>query len=449
MHVLIVDDERAAREGMARLLGQEGYRVSTASDGKEALRTLDHEPPDMVLTDVRMPGMDGLQLLAEIRKRDKDLPVIVATAFGDVSDAVKAIRAGAQDYVTKPVDLDALLISMSRAMKMRAADLEVENLRRQVREEEGEGLRGLVGASPVMQQVYASARKVAPSKATVLITGESGTGKGELARAIHALGARKEHPFVSLHCAALAEGVLESELFGHEKGAFTGAQAKRIGRFEQANLGTLFLDEVGDIPMSTQVKLLRVLQERSFERVGGNEVIHTGARVIAATNRDLSEQVRVGKFREDLYYRLNVVHIEMPPLRLRALDVMRLARTFLQRYAADNQKNIEGFSKSAELKLQEHRWPGNVRELENAIERAVVLCEGSLIEAADLPFDAMPNASSAIRIPGSSMADIERHAILATLDAVGGSTARAAEVLELSVRTVQYRLHQYGIARDS
>jgi two-component system response regulator HydG len=278
----------------------------------------------------------------------------------------------------------------------------------------------------------------------VLITGESGTGKGELARTIHALGPRAAAPFVTLHCAALAESLLESELFGHEKGSFTGADRKRIGRFEQADGGTLFLDEIGEISPSLQVKLLRVLQERTFERVGSGEAVKVDVRLIAATNRDLAQAVREGKFREDLYYRLNVVHIEMPPLRLRGRDALMLAEHFLRRFCEENHVRIKGFSERARQKLLLHRWPGNVRELENAVERAVVLCRGSTIDSVDLPFEEAPDVQGGVRIPGSTMAEIERHAILATVDAVEGSTSRAAEILDLSVRTIQYRMHAYG-----
>jgi two-component system response regulator HydG len=325
--------------------------------------------------------------------------------------------------------------------------LEAESLRRQLDAKSTDGLEGLLGTSSPMRRVYGVAKRVAPSRATVLITGESGTGKGELARAIHALSPRADKPFVSVHCASLAESLLESELFGHEKGAFTGADRRRQGRFEQAHEGTLFLDEVGEISPQTQVKLLKVLQERTFERVGGNEPIHTDVRVIAATNRDIIEEVRAGRFREDLYYRLNVVHVEMPPLRLRGGDVLLLADHFLRKFALENHKRIDGFTEKAKTKLMGYRWPGNVRALENAIERAVVLTEGPMIDDDDLPFEAAPDATG-LRIPGSTMADIEKHAILKTLEAVGGSTSRAAEILDISVRTIQYRLHEYGLAKE-
>ncbi|NUP13469.1 MAG: sigma-54-dependent Fis family transcriptional regulator, partial [Polyangiaceae bacterium] len=318
-----------------------------------------------------------------------------------------------------------------------------------LQEQAGTGFAGLVGASPAMQRVYQIARRVAPARASVLITGESGTGKGELARIIHQSSPRKSAPFIQLQCAALSESLLESELFGHEKGAFTGADRKRIGRFEQANGGTLFLDEVGEIPPGTQVKLLRVLQERTLERVGGNETVKVDVRVVAATNRDLVAEVEAGRFREDLFYRLKVVHVDMPPLRAREGDIVLLASHFLRRFAAENDKLVRGFSDAARATLLSYRWPGNVRELENAIERAVVLAEGSEIEVEDLPNEVSPVGKGTIRIPGSTMADIERFAIVSTLEACNGSTAKAAELLQISIRTIQYRLHEYGLAEKS
>ena len=444
--VLVVDDEASARNGLQKLLAQEGYDAIAAEDGPSALEVVAEKAPDVIVTDLKMPGMDGMELLAKLKEQNPQIPVLVATAFGDVTTAVKAMRAGAEDYVTKPIDFDALLVIIERAMERHELRAETENLRRHVREKGGEGLQGLIGTSAAMQKVYRTARQVAPSRATVLITGESGTGKGELARAIHDLSPRKAAPFVQLHCAALAETLLESELFGHERGAFTGADKRRAGRFEQANGGTLFLDEIGDIPPLTQVKLLRVLQERTFERVGGNEPIKVDVRLIAATNRDLAADVREGRFREDLYYRLNVVHVEMPPLRLRGSDVVLLADHFLQRFARENHKRMDGFTDAARSKIIAHRWPGNVRELENAIERAVVLTEGARIDADDLPFDATPAVHGTVRIPGATMAEIERFAILSTLEATNGSTTRAAEILDISVRTIQYRMHEYGLA---
>ena len=442
--ILVVDDEASARSGLEKLLKHSGYLVDTAGDGAEALRVAAEHPPDVVVTDLRMPEMDGMQLLAKLHEQDPALPILVATAFGDVASAVAAMRAGAQDYLTKPIDFDALAVAIERALERRALIVEAENLRRQLRERDGEGLQGLLGASSAMQKVYRTARQVAAARATVLITGESGTGKGELARAIHALSPRVKQPFVALHCAALPESLLESELFGHEKGSFTGADKRRIGRFEQAAGGTLFLDEIGDITPLTQVKLLRVLQEKTFERVGGNEAITVDVRVVAATNQDLSALVREGRFREDLFYRLNVVHLEMPPLRLRGADVVTLASHFLRKFSEENHKPVDGFTEAARAKILSYRWPGNVRELENAVERAVVLCSGDKLDEGDLPFEASDSSFGALRIPGSTMAELERHAILKTLEAVDGSTSRAAEMLDISVRTIQYRLSEYG-----
>jgi DNA-binding NtrC family response regulator len=442
--ILVVDDEASARVGLQKLLRQAGYLADAAIDGSSALAFAIEHPPEVVVTDLVMPGMDGMALCAKLHEIDRDLPVIVATGVGDISSAVAAMRAGAADYLIKPIDFDALLISIERARERRALLVETENLRRQLRERESEGLQGLIGASPPMQKIYRVARQVAASRATVLITGESGTGKGELARAIHTLSPRAAAPFVSLHCAAVPESLLESEMFGHEKGSFTGADKRRIGRFEQANGGTLFLDEIGEISPLVQTRLLRVLQERAFERVGGNETIAVDVRVIAATNRDLPSAIVEGRFREDLFYRLNVVHLEMPALRARGGDILVLASAFLRRFAAENQKPVETFSIEARTKMLAGRWPGNVRELENAIERAVVLSEGTQIDADDLPTEERSPIHGSVDVPGATLAEIERWAILATLEATNGSTAKAAEMLDVSVRTIQYRLHEYG-----
>ena len=445
--VLVVDDESAAREGLKKLLEQDGYRVETAESGRHALDVADELSPDVVITDLKMPGMDGIELLGALSERDPDVPIIVVTAFGEISSAVDAMRAGAANFLTKPVDFDALTVTIERALERRHLKAEADNLRRQLHDRQGHGLQGLVGTSAAMQEVYRVARQVAGARATVMITGASGTGKGELAKAIHNLGPRRDKPFVTLHCASLAESLLESELFGHERGSFTGADRRRIGRFEQASGGTLFLDEVGEIPMQTQVKLLRVLQERTFERVGGTDPIKVDVRLVAATNRDLAADVRDGRFREDLFYRLNVVHIEMPGLRVRGSDILLLANHFLQRFARDNEKEVTGFSDEARATIMAHGWPGNVRELENAIERAVVMCVGDEIVATDLPVDIAPTSDTqGVRIPGSTMAEIERYAILSTLDSVDGSTSKASEMLDISVRTIQYRLHDYGLA---
>jgi two-component system, NtrC family, response regulator HydG len=443
--VLVVDDEPSARSGLEKLLASEGYAVTTAENGALALAAVDEAVPDVVITDLRMPEMDGVELTKKLAERFPHVPVIVVTAYGDVVSAVSAMRAGAVDFITKPVDFDVLSLSVSRAITRSEVSAEADMLRAQVHQQAGTGMASLVGASSAMQRVYAVARRVAASKAAVLITGESGTGKGELARIIHESSPRKSGPFIQLQCAALSESLLESELFGHEKGSFTGADKRRLGRFEQANGGTLFLDEVGEIPPSIQVKLLRVLQEKSFERVGGNETLKVDVRIVAATNRDLVAEVDAGRFREDLFYRLKVVHIDMPPLRAREGDINLLANHFLRRFAVENEKHITGFSDAARATLLAHRWPGNVRELENAVERAVVLAEGPAIEPVDLPQEVSPIGKGVLRVPGSTMAEIERYAILSTLEACNGSTTRAAELLQISVRTIQYRLHEYGV----
>ena len=442
--ILVVDDQRNMRTTLAMMLRGAGYEVDEASEGKEAAEMGAQGAYDVVLTDLRMGSVDGLGVLRSVKEKQANTEVIVMTAYGTIESAVEAMRLGAFDYIQKPFTEEELLMKVERALQNRRLSGEVQLLASEFRERYK--FENVIGRSQAIREVLGRIVKVAPTDATVLITGESGTGKGELARAVHVKSPRAKGPFVALHCASLAESLLESELFGHERGAFTGAEKRRIGRFEQANGGTLFLDEVGEIPAATQVKLLRVLQERTFERVGGNEPVAVDVRLIAATNRDLAAAVHEGRFREDLYYRLNVVHIDMPPLRVRDTDVLLLANHFLRRFAADNKRSITGFSDQARAKIVAHRWPGNVRELENAIERAVVLCEGPLIEEEHLPIDVAPVAKGAVRIPGATMAEIERYAILSTLEATNGSTTRAAEMLDISVRTIQYRLHEYGLA---
>ncbi len=441
--ILVADDEAGAREGLAGLLRSEGFEVEVAEDGQAALDQVLRTAPDVLVTDLQMPGMDGMELLERARAAHPELVVVMVTGVSDVDVAVRAMQKGAEHYLTKPLQLDELLVVIERAMARRRLQSEASELRSRLKEHLSFG--GMIGSSPVMQEVFDIIEQVAPSKASVLITGESGTGKELVAQAIHENGPRARAPFVKLHCAALAETILESELFGHERGAFTGAVARRDGRFQQAAGGTLFLDEIGEIPPATQVKLLRFLQERTFERVGGNETLKVDVRIIAATNRDLEADVAAGKFRGDLYYRLNVVNVAMPPLRARPSDLLALASHFLSRFAKDNGKAIDGFADDAIERIGSYRWPGNVRELENVIERAVVLCDTPKLTAKYLPAGVGASARATVRVPGSTMDEIERHAIIATLEACGGKTAQAAQMLDISVRKIQYKLHEYGV----
>jgi two-component system response regulator HydG len=445
--ILLVDDDRISLGALALALGRFPFEVRTAESAEPALEMLETFPANIVITDLSMPRMDGMELLRRLHRDRPTLPVIVVASFGEVERAVEAMRAGAENFLTKPLEVATLRVAIERALERRALLNQTEHLQRQLDGTTGTGFHGLVGASPPMQKTYRDAATVALSRATVLITGESGTGKGELARTIHQLSPRADKPFVHLHCASLAESLLESELVGHEKGAFTGADRKRIGRFEQAHGGTLFLDEVGEIPPAVQLKLLRVLQERTFERVGSSEAVSADVRLIAATNRDLAAAVRAGRFREDLFYRLNVVHIEMPPLRVRGADTLLLATHFLKTFASENGKDVDRFSDDARTKILGARWPGNVRSLENAIERAVIMCKGGIVHGSDIVVEEGTEATDALRIPGATMQELERYAILKTLEAVNGSTSRAAKILNIGTRTIQYRLHEYRVPR--
>jgi DNA-binding NtrC family response regulator len=447
--ILVVDDEANARAALAELLREEGYAVETAADAFKALPKLEEFEPELLLTDLKMPGMDGISLMRKAQQADPQLAVIVMTAFGAVDTAVSAMRQGAADYLTKPLNLDELTISIERTLERVRLQRETGQLRQRLSERDR--IDRIVGSSPPMLKIFETVLQVAPSRASVLVTGESGTGKELVAAAIHQHSTRAAGPFVKLHCAALAESLLESELFGHEKGSFTGAAGRRDGRFQQADGGTLFLDEIGEISPAIQVKLLRFLQAREFERVGGNQTIKVDVRVVAATGRNLAQEVAEGRFREDLYYRLNVVSIETPPLRARPSDVPLLATRFLERYAAENEKTLKGFHPDALECLTHYGWPGNVRELENVVERAVVVCRGDEIQVTDLP-EHLTKASAVRRegdlppIPGATLAEVERYVILKTLEQTGGSTSRAADMLGISARTIQYRLHEYSKA---
>jgi len=376
--ILIIDDEANARAALSEILSEEGYATETAADGFKALGKLEDFAPDVILTDLKMPGLDGIAFMEKARAAAPGTVFVVMTAFGTISSAVEAVKKGAENYLTKPLEYEVLTAVVERAMEKATLLQETRQLRDRLRERNAFG--HIISADPKTKDVLDLVSQIGPSKASVLITGESGTGKELIAEAIHAASQRAQKTLVRLHCAALAETLLESELFGHERGAFTGAVARREGRFKQADGGTLFLDEIGEIPTAVQVKLLRVLQEKSFERVGGNETLKVDVRIIAATNRDLKAEIKKGTFREDLFYRLNVVTIELPPLRDRRADIPALASFFLRRYAEENGKHIEGFSDAASAVLSSYSWPGNVRELENVVERAVVLCEARVIE---------------------------------------------------------------------
>jgi DNA-binding NtrC family response regulator len=442
--ILIVDDEANARTALAELLREEGYQIETAADGFKALPKLDDFAPDLLLTDLKMPGMDGIELMRKARERDPEGVTVVMTAYGAVDTAVAAMREGASDYLTKPINVEELVLVLDRALERRRLRAEAGQLRERLSERHR--IQSIVGSSVAMQGVFDTVLRVAPSRASVLITGESGTGKELVAAAIHEHSPRAAGPFVKLHCAALAETILESDLFGHERGAFTGAAARRDGRFQQADGGTLFLDEIGEISPAVQVKLLRFLQEHEFERVGGNQTIKVDVRIVAATNRDLLKRVKDGLFREDLYYRLNVVSIDVPALRKRTGDIPLLAMHFLRRFAKENEKAVTGFTDEALERLVRYPWPGNVRELENAVERAVVVCRGDVVRAEDLAPSIVGEAavvSGMPPIPGSTLAELERYALLKTLEHTGGSTSRAAEILGISPRKIQYKLHEY------
>ena len=442
--ILIVDDERDTRELMARALGAD-YRVTTAADAEQAVKALEADPSiALMLSDVRMPGADGIQLLKAAKKMRPNLACILLTAFGSVDLAVEAMKDGADDFLTKPIDLDQLDLRVAKALKTRALEEEVVSLRSEL--DVKQGLKDITGTSDAMQKVFHLIRQAAPTQATVLIEGPSGTGKELVAHALHSLSPRANGPFVAVECAALNGNLLESELFGHEKGAFTDAVAKRIGRFEAADGGTIFLDEISEISPSTQVKLLRVLETRSFERLGSSETIRTDIRIVAACNRDLAQLVREGKFREDLYYRLAVIDIRLPALRERRSDIPLLVTRFLNEFSAANGNRVTGITPNAMKLLESYDWPGNVRELRNAVERMVVLSQGGLIDVGDVPdFSRAPSVSPVVQvIPAGTLEETEKARILAALEQVQGNRSRAAQVLGISRRTLYRKLDEYA-----
>jgi DNA-binding NtrC family response regulator len=441
--ILIVDDEKNSREGLARAL-QRTYDIALAEDGRKALQMLDEQPIDVVISDIRMPGLDGLALLQRAMARSPQPICIMLTAYGSIELAVEAMRRGAYDFLTKPINLDRLEIVLKRALDARALETENRALREQL--DARYGLEHIIGGSPAMQEVFDTVRQVAPSRATVLLLGESGTGKELVAHALHRLSPRHKGPFVAVHCAALTSTLLESELFGHEKGAFTGATERRRGRFEMADGGTLFLDEIGEIDAALQVKILRVLEERRFERVGGTETIEVDVRLIAATNRDLKKMVEQGTFREDLFFRLDVVSIRLPPLRERTGDLPLLVHHFITTLSRENGKKIDGITPDALSALAAYEWPGNVRELRNVIERMVVLARGDRLTLRDVPPHIRgAGAGSEVRGGALSLEENEKQMIARALRLNDGNVTKAARDLGISRRTLHRKINAYGL----
>jgi two-component system response regulator HydG len=447
--VLVVDDDPAHRTMLRTLLTGWGYTIFEADDGSTAIEKVHEQAFDLILMDIRMVKMSGLEALSEIKAFNPAIPVIIMTAYASVETAVKTLKDGAYDYLTKPLDFDELRLAMERAMDHR--QLREEN--RLLRESLGSQFdrRNIIGRSPAMVKLLETVAQVAPSEATVLITGDSGTGKEMIAGAIHFNGPRKDGPFVKINCAAITETLLESELFGHEKGAFTGAYRRKEGRFRQAHGGNLFLDEISEMSLAMQVKLLRVLQEREITRVGGEEVIHVNVRVIAATNKDLLGEIEAGRFRDDLYYRLNVVTLNMPPLGEREEDIPLLAQHFRETFAEKNHKKIKGFTPQAMDRLLKHDWPGNVRELMNAVERGVVLSRSEYLDEEDLPLipkdmSLEKGTSPEDAIPADlPLEEVEKASILKTLETTKGNKSEAARRLGITRRTLHKKLKKYGV----
>jgi DNA-binding NtrC family response regulator len=447
-HILIVDDEQNTREGLQSALDVNDYNITLADSAEKALAILNAERVDVMITDLLMPGKTGIELMEEARTISPDTLSIMITAYGTVETAVEAMKAGAYDYLTKPINIDRVDLLVKRALSSKK--LANENVRLKKMLDKKFGSDGIVGNSKEMHGIFELVTQVANSKATVLIQGDSGTGKELIAKAIHMAGDKRDKPFIAVHCASLAEGILESELFGHEKGAFTGAIERKIGRFELADGGTLFLDEVSEMSPAIQVKLLRVLQEREFERVGGSKTIKVDVRIITATNKDLMAEVKAGKFREDLYYRINVVHINVPPLRSRKGDIPLLVNHFFRMYAHENKKIVEGVSPEVMKIFTGYSWPGNVRELQNCIETMVVLARNKILEAKDIPANVM-NAieSTSTQVSGQmpiNLGDAEKELIKKALAETRGNKTKAAEMLGLSRRTLHRKVNEYGLS---
>ncbi|MDR0589593.1 MAG: sigma-54 dependent transcriptional regulator [Spirochaetaceae bacterium] len=442
--LLVVDDEKNIREGLADFLSMDGYTVETAADGDGGLKSFQKGDIDLVITDLRMPGLSGEELLKRIVSETPGIPVILLTGHGTVETAVAAMRSGAYDFLTKPVNLDHLSLLVKRALQSRELILKHRRLEEEL--EQKKTFEAIIGTSPPMRKVFDTIRRAAPTKASILITGESGVGKELVADAIHQLSPRKDKPLIKVHCAALAASLLESELFGHEKGSFTGAVARKRGRFELAHEGTLFLDEIGEIDQNIQIKLLRVLQEKKFERVGGEDTIESDVRIVAATNKDLKAEIDKGNFREDLYFRLNVVNILVPPLRERRDDLPLLITAFLKEFAQENGKTVEGINEKARAAIYGYDWPGNVRELRNCMESAVVMTKGPVITEEDLPPTLRAkNDDGWIRIPqGTTLEESEKIIIRDTLSAQKGNKSKTAEVLAIGRKTLHRKLAEWG-----
>jgi DNA-binding NtrC family response regulator len=443
--VLVVDDEKNIREGLGRALEMDGHEAFLASNGREAWNLVADEEIDLVITDLRMPEVSGEELLRKVVATYPTIPVIILTGHGTIEAAVQATRDGAYDFLTKPVDLERLSHLVRRALSGRELVLQHRMLQSEL--EKQSQFEKIIGKSSEMKRIFELVRQVAPSKVSVLITGESGVGKERIADAIHFNSPRRDKPMVKVHCAALSETLLESELFGHEKGAFTGAHTRKRGRFELSHLGTLFLDEIGEISQSVQIKLLRVLEDKKFERVGGEETLEVDARIVSATNRDLKEEIGKGRFREDLYYRLNVVNIEIPPLRDRKEDIPLLIASFMKEFAAENGKDIQGIDPKARMALHNYRWPGNVRELRNCIESAVVMAKGNIIGLDDIPPGvADEQEQDFVRIAAdTTLESAERELIRFTLAQKGGNKSRTAEALGIGRKTLHRKIQEYGL----
>jgi len=439
--ILIVDDEASVRDSLYQWFKADGYRVDTAEDAASALKKLQENPWDIILLDIKMPGMDGIELQSRIKQIDKDIVTIIITAYAAVDTAIQALKDGAFDYVTKPVDPDDLSRLIRNAIEKRRLVTENIQLRQQI--EDLSLPDEVVGESPIMKRVMEMVNTVAKTDSTVMILGESGTGKELIARAIHSRSTRRYFPIITINCGAYPEGLLESELFGHEKGAFTGAMYRRKGKLEMADKGTLFLDEIGNISEKMQMDLLRVIETKNFTRLGGDKAIDVDFRVISATNKDLEKAIKEGSFREDLYYRLNVFSILLPPLRERRTDIPLIAKYFLSKYAQSMNKNVVDFSPQA--MFIGYDWPGNIREVRNVVERAMVVAQGSQIQVEDISF---PFPSPAAPSGGASLEDVERDQILKILNQTKGNIAQAAEILKISRLTIYNKIEKYHLKKD-